>query len=101
MAVIRIASEYLGNIIAARESELGSMVLWNDYFENNKGITSKDAYYQQVRSIYNRFPPDKHPFVGLDVIDASVRGNTAYLKFQKFKQPDSPIISIKLYWIGG
>ncbi|MCC6221213.1 MAG: hypothetical protein IT291_08250, partial [Deltaproteobacteria bacterium] len=42
-----------------------------------------------------------HPFVGLDVIDASVRGNTAYLKFQKFKQPDSPIISIKLYWIGG
>ncbi len=98
IAVALVAFEYLNNVIQTNIGYLQSAVVWDDY-SKNIGV-SKDQYRSQLALLRDTSTPTTHPLVDLDLVETKIHGDDAEVLVQKHKQPDAPIISIKLHWSG-
>lgn len=99
VVVVRVAAEYLENIVQANTGALDVLVYWDRYLPEQVPLTKK-LYFNQVYALQKKATPENHPLVHLDLQEVSISGNDAVVEFQKFKDTKAPMIIIKLHWDG-
>lgn len=100
LAILGVAGDYISSIARNDERNIDSILLW-DEFRESKGPSMTHEYFQrQINSMQNRWQPNAHPLLNLDVVDLSVEGDYATVVLQKFEQPESPKITVVLRWVG-
>lgn len=99
VVVVRVAAEYLENIVQANTGALDVLVYWDRYLPEQVPLTKK-LYFDQVYALQQKATPENHPLVALDLSEVSISGNDAVVEFQKFKNAKAPTITIKLHWDG-
>lgn len=99
-AVIRVAGEYVANVVRRSEDQLEAMVLWADYAHNNGGL-SKETYLEQLAAM-PELPLDKnHPLINLDVHEIDIDANDAEVTFRKVGvDSGAEDIVVTLLWAG-
>ncbi len=99
--VIMVCGDYLQVVVTNQHHErLNSLMALTAYMENQAGL-DKARFLKQMESLQNRWTPEQHPLLNLDLTSINIRGNNAKVSFRRRGKGENwPTITIELIWSG-
>ena len=98
--LVRLAGSFLTSIAKGEYEEIHSRVVWLEYFDNQPGLSTKADVKRVLAKIRTRWSPQKHPLLGLTLLDVKADETSGKVVLMQPRLPDLGNIVIRYRWIG-